>query len=261
MRYHPYLAILVLSIGSLVDRVGGRSPCARRRARRPRSRRAGDSRSIRAISASASTGTTPALTDPAGPRWRCLAPGTCSTRRCAATRESAGTASSSTAHGPARARSSTCTFGRVMYHAKVWLNGELLGEHVDGYLPFAFDVTGKLKDSVNHLVLRVDNRPRIDLAAGGQADRVGAVRGHPAARPRREQRGRSFSRTSRSGRSRRARVPRSRAPPSSMPVRERTPPASSSRSTVSGGERGEPLAQASRAGTGAAAGRPARKRR
>ena len=54
-------------------------------------------------------------------------------------------------------------FGRVMYDAKVWLNGELLGQHVDGYLPFEFDVTGKLKDAVNHLVLRVDNRPRIDL--------------------------------------------------------------------------------------------------
>ncbi len=54
------------------------------------------------------------------------------------------------------------TFGRVMYHAMVWLNGELLDEHIDGYLPFAFDVTGKLKDSANHLVLRVDNRPRID---------------------------------------------------------------------------------------------------
>jgi beta-galactosidase/beta-glucuronidase len=54
------------------------------------------------------------------------------------------------------------TFGRVMYHTRAWLNGELLGEHVDGYLPFAFDVTGRLKDSANHLVLRVDNRPRIE---------------------------------------------------------------------------------------------------
>jgi beta-glucuronidase len=54
------------------------------------------------------------------------------------------------------------TFGRVMYRAEVWLNGELLGEHIDGYLPFAFDISGKLKDTTNHLVLRVDNRPRID---------------------------------------------------------------------------------------------------
>jgi beta-galactosidase/beta-glucuronidase len=32
-----------------------------------------------------------------------------------------------------------------MYHARVWLNGELLGENIGGYLPFEFDVTGKLK--------------------------------------------------------------------------------------------------------------------
>ena len=54
------------------------------------------------------------------------------------------------------------SFGRVMYHTKVWLNGEVLGEHTDGYLPFAFDVTGKLTDTPNRLVMRVDNRPRID---------------------------------------------------------------------------------------------------
>jgi beta-galactosidase/beta-glucuronidase len=29
------------------------------------------------------------------------------------------------------------TFGRVMYYTKVWLNGEFLGEHTDGYLPFS----------------------------------------------------------------------------------------------------------------------------
>jgi beta-galactosidase/beta-glucuronidase len=65
------------------------------------------------------------------------------------------------------------TFGRVMYHAKVWLNGEFLGEHVDGYLPFAFDVTDKLKRPVNHLVLRADNRPKIEwLPAAKQIEWV-----------------------------------------------------------------------------------------
>jgi beta-galactosidase/beta-glucuronidase len=53
-------------------------------------------------------------------------------------------------------------FGRVMYHTKAWLNGEYLGEHVDGYLPFSFDISGKLNRPANLLVLRVDNRPRID---------------------------------------------------------------------------------------------------
>jgi beta-glucuronidase len=65
------------------------------------------------------------------------------------------------------------TFGRVMYHATAWLNGERLGEHVDGYLPFRFDVTGKLKNAVNHLVVRVDNRPRIEwLPAAKQIEWV-----------------------------------------------------------------------------------------
>jgi beta-galactosidase/beta-glucuronidase len=57
----------------------------------------------------------------------------------------------------------TLRFGRVNYQAKVWLNGELLGENIGGYLPFEFDVTGKLKpDSDNVLVLRVDNKPRLE---------------------------------------------------------------------------------------------------
>src|SRR4051812_44470367 len=64
-------------------------------------------------------------------------------------------------------------FGRVMYHTRVWLNGEFLGEHTDGYLPFGFDVTGKLKASANQLVLRVDNRPRIEwMPAGKQIEWV-----------------------------------------------------------------------------------------
>ena len=53
-------------------------------------------------------------------------------------------------------------FGRVMYHTKVWLNGEWLGENIGGYLPFEFDVTGKLgTNGANVLMLRVDNRPRL----------------------------------------------------------------------------------------------------
>ena len=60
-------------------------------------------------------------------------------------------------------------FGRVNYHAKVWLNGELLGENVNGYLPFEFDVTGKLKaQGANLLVLRADNRPRLTWLPGAK---------------------------------------------------------------------------------------------
>ncbi len=64
-------------------------------------------------------------------------------------------------------------FGRVMYHTQAWLNGTYLGEHIDGYLPFSFDITGKLTKPENHLVLRVDNRPRIDwLPAAKQIEWV-----------------------------------------------------------------------------------------
>src|SRR5690606_29088885 len=37
-------------------------------------------------------------------------------------------------------------FGRVMQISKVWLNGELVGEHIGGYLPFSFDVSRYLKE-------------------------------------------------------------------------------------------------------------------
>ena len=60
-------------------------------------------------------------------------------------------------------------FGRVNYHSKVWLNGDLLGENINGYLPFEFDVTGKLRpDAPNLLVLRVDNKPRLSWLPGAK---------------------------------------------------------------------------------------------
>ncbi len=60
-------------------------------------------------------------------------------------------------------------FGRVNYHSKVWLNGEFLGENVNGYLPFEFDVTGKLSpQTANLMVLRVDNKPRLTWLPGAK---------------------------------------------------------------------------------------------
>ena len=40
-------------------------------------------------------------------------------------------------------------FGAVDYHATVWLNGELVGEHEGGYLPFEFDVIDLLREGDN----------------------------------------------------------------------------------------------------------------
>lgn len=49
-------------------------------------------------------------------------------------------------------------FSAANYQADVYLNGQKLGRHVGGFTPFDFEVTGKLKDHENSLVVRVDNR-------------------------------------------------------------------------------------------------------
>lgn len=47
-------------------------------------------------------------------------------------------------------------FGAVDYHATVWLNGQLLGEHEGGYLPFELDATAALRaNGPNELIVRV----------------------------------------------------------------------------------------------------------
>ncbi|NJB83450.1 glycoside hydrolase family 2 protein [Wenyingzhuangia aestuarii] len=49
-------------------------------------------------------------------------------------------------------------FGAVYQTAKVWLNGEFLGTHVGGYLPFEFNITQKVKKkAVNSIVVMADN--------------------------------------------------------------------------------------------------------
>ena len=54
-------------------------------------------------------------------------------------------------------------FGSAVYRAKVWLNGRLLGEHVGGHLPFAFDVTGLARaGAANRLVVMVENKLTVD---------------------------------------------------------------------------------------------------
>ncbi len=53
-------------------------------------------------------------------------------------------------------------FGAVNYDAKVWLNGEKLGEHEGGFTPFAFELTGKVKPKGNVVIVKADNRRRAD---------------------------------------------------------------------------------------------------
>lgn len=49
-------------------------------------------------------------------------------------------------------------FGAANYHAIVYLNGEYIGEHTGGFTAFNFEVTDKLRDGDNFIVVKVDNK-------------------------------------------------------------------------------------------------------
>ena len=53
-------------------------------------------------------------------------------------------------------------FGAVNYRARVWLNGNKLGEHEGGFTPFDFEATDKIADGENSVVVEVDNTRRGD---------------------------------------------------------------------------------------------------
>ena len=60
-------------------------------------------------------------------------------------------------------------FGAVDYDAKVWLNGQPVGEHRGGYTPFSFDITPYLWESgENELVVRAIDRTRSPLQPTGK---------------------------------------------------------------------------------------------
>ena len=46
-------------------------------------------------------------------------------------------------------------FGAVDYQCWVWVNGQAVGEHRGGYLPFTFDITAALREGENELVVAV----------------------------------------------------------------------------------------------------------
>jgi beta-glucuronidase len=49
-------------------------------------------------------------------------------------------------------------FGAANYEAYVYLNGEKLGKHIGGFTPFQFEITGKVKEKGNFVVVKVDNK-------------------------------------------------------------------------------------------------------
>ncbi|MFA9392929.1 MAG: glycoside hydrolase family 2 protein [Prolixibacteraceae bacterium] len=48
-------------------------------------------------------------------------------------------------------------FGAANYQADVYLNGKKLGQHIGGFTPFNFEVSGKLKAKDNFIIVKVDN--------------------------------------------------------------------------------------------------------
>jgi len=48
-------------------------------------------------------------------------------------------------------------FGSVNYLADVYLNGEKIGSHEGGFTPFQFEITGKVKEGQNSLIVKADN--------------------------------------------------------------------------------------------------------
>jgi beta-glucuronidase len=53
-------------------------------------------------------------------------------------------------------------FGAVNYTCKVFLNGEFIGEHTGGFTPFNFEITNKINDGANFVILMVNNTRKFD---------------------------------------------------------------------------------------------------
>jgi len=72
-------------------------------------------------------------------------------------------------------------FGSAVYAAEVWLNGERLGEHEGGHLPFMLPCSAALADGENVLVVRVDGRLGRDRVPPGlvPAEHTHGVTFHP----------------------------------------------------------------------------------
>ena len=66
-------------------------------------------------------------------------------------------------------------FGAVDQYAEVYLNGELLGEHIGGYQNFSFDITDHLKDENTLTVLVRDELSTFILPYGKQCKKRGGM--------------------------------------------------------------------------------------
>ena len=61
-----------------------------------------------------------------------------------------------------RSKKTMIRFGSVNYLSDVWLNGEMVGHHEGGHLPFEYDISNKITSEDNLLVVRVDGRLSVE---------------------------------------------------------------------------------------------------
>ena len=61
-------------------------------------------------------------------------------------------------------------FGAVNYLADVYLNGEKIGSHEGGFTPFQFEITDRVNNGINHLVVKVNNNRRRNGLPGNGYD-------------------------------------------------------------------------------------------
>jgi len=63
-------------------------------------------------------------------------------------------------------------FGAVDYEAKVWVNGQFVGSHKGGYVPFGFDITHAVKKGENWIAVRVKDTESKTQPRGKQSCEV-----------------------------------------------------------------------------------------
>lgn len=61
-------------------------------------------------------------------------------------------------------------FGSVNYFAEIWVNGNFLGSHKGGHLPFEFEISESVQPGANLLILRVDGRLGYETVPPGNLD-------------------------------------------------------------------------------------------
>lgn len=70
--------------------------------------------------------------------------------------------------------------GSANYFARVWVNGQAVGEHVGGHLPFAFDVSAYVMwDAPNTIAVQVENHLQPNRVPAGNLPSRGGLGGSP----------------------------------------------------------------------------------